>query len=151
MQHTTIEKIKELRQKTHLSVMVCKKALEEAKGDIASAILILRQKGVKVAEEKSKRKLNAGIIESYIHSTRQIGTLIEVRSETDFVANNESFRSFVHDIAMHIAASEPKDIENLLKQPFIKNADILIEDYIKETIQKFGENIEITRFIRYCI
>jgi elongation factor Ts len=131
--------------------MACKKALEEAKGDIATAILILRQQGVKVAEEKSKRKLNAGIIESYIHSTRQAGALVEARSETDFVANNESFHSFVHDIAMHITASDPENIENLLKQPYIKNTDISVEDYIKETIQKFGENIEITRFIRYSV
>lgn len=147
----TAEKIKELRDKTGISVMSCKKALEEAEGDMVQAVLLLKKQGVKVAEKKSDRELKAGIVQSYIHSNKQIGVLIEAKSETDFVAKNEAFQSFVHDIAMHIAASEPKNGSALLEQPYIKNPDISIKDYLNEMIQKFGENIEIVRFTRYEI
>lgn len=143
------EQIKELREKTNISVMACKKALEEAEGDMDKALEVLRKEGVRVAEKKSERALKAGIIDSYIHSNKQVGVLIEVRCETDFVAKNENFQSFSHDVAMHIAALDPQNIDGLLKQNYIKEIDKTIEDYLKETIQKFGENIEITRFIRY--
>lgn len=145
----TSEQIKELRKKTNISVMACKKALEEAKGDTGKALEILKREGVRVAEKKSERALKAGIIDSYIHSNKQVGVLIEARCETDFVAKNESFQSFVHDLAMHIAASEPKNADDLLKQTYIKDLDKTIGDLVKENIQKFGENIEIIRFIRY--
>lgn len=143
------EQIKELREKTNISVMACKKALEEVKGDMSKAMEILRREGVKIAVQKSERILGAGIIDAYIHSNKQIGVLIEVRCETDFVAKNESFQKFVHELAMHIAASEPKDVDELLKQQFIKDLDKNIGDFVKENIQKFGENIEITRFVYY--
>lgn len=143
------EQIKELREKTNISVMACKKALEEAEGDMDKALEVLRKEGVRVAEKKSERALKAGIIDSYIHSNKQVGVLIEVRCETDFVAKNENFQSFSHGVAMHIAALDPQNIDGLLKQNYIKEIDKTIEDYLKETIQKFGENIEITRFIRY--
>jgi len=145
----TADKIKELREKTKVSVMVCKKALEEADGDMAKATEILHQEGIKIAGKKSERKLNAGVVDSYIHSTKQVGVLIEARSETDFVAKNGAFLSFVHDIAMHIAALDPKNIEELIGQQYIKNPGVTIGDYIKEMIQKFGENIEIAGFVRY--
>lgn len=141
--------IKELREKTNISVMACKKALEESEGDINKALEVLRKEGVKVAEKKSERALKAGIIDAYIHSNKQVGVLIEVGCETDFVAKNENFQSFSHNVAMHIAASSPRDVEDLLKQNYIKDMDKTIENYLKEIIQKFGENIEITRFIRY--
>lgn len=145
----TAEQIKKLRAQTGVSVMTCKKALEEAGGDTEKAILILRQEGAKIAKKKAERALKAGLIESYIHANRQIGVLVEVRSETDFVAKNEEFRSSSHDIAMHIAASDPVDVSELLQQPYIKNPEITVGDYLKEMIQKFGENIEISRFVRY--
>jgi len=147
----TAEQIKNLRERTGVSVMACKKALEEAGGDMEKAVLLLRQEGIKIAEKKSERALKAGIIESYIHSNKMIGVLLEARSETDFVARNEEFISFSHDIAMHIAASDPKDTAELLQQPYIKNPGITIGDYLKEMIQKFGENIEISRFVRFNI
>lgn len=145
----TAEQIKKLREQTGVSVMICKKALEEAGGDFDKALINLRKEGVKMADKKSLRALKAGIIESYIHSNKQIGVLIEARSETDFVAKNEEFVAFVKNIAMHIAASNPEDISMLLGQEYIKNPSITIGDYIKETIQKFGENIEINRFTQY--
>lgn len=144
---TSAQQIKELREKTDVSVMTCKKALEEAGGDMEKAILILRNEGTKIAEKKSSREVVAGIIDSYIHSDRQIGVLVEVRSETDFVARNEKFRNFAHNLAMHIAASNPADIEELLGQAYIKEPEITISEYLKQMIQKFGENIKISRFM----
>ncbi len=145
------DQVKELREKTGVSVMACKKALEEAGGDMGKTIEILRREGVKVAEKKSGRTLKAGVVETYIHSNKQVGVMIDARCETDFVAKNESFQEFIHELAMHIAASEPKDVDELLKQPFVKDLNRNIEDLIKENIQRFGENIEITRFTRYDI
>lgn len=147
----TIEQIKKLRDETGISVSVCKKALEKSGGDTEKAILVLRQEGEKIAEKKAERALKAGIIESYVHATKQIGVLVEARSETDFVAKNKEFQAFVHDIAMHIAAFNPADVSEMLKQQYVKNSEVTTADYIKQAIQKFGENIEICNFIRFSI
>jgi len=143
------EQIKELRDRTGISMMSCKKALEEADGDIEKAILGLREEGAKVADKKSARELKAGIVDSYIHATKKVGVMVEARSETDFVAKNEGFQEMVHNVAMHIAGMNTETVEELMAQPYIKNPEITIADYVKDTIQKFGENIEISRFIRY--
>lgn len=145
------EQIKQLRDKTGVSVMACKTALEEVGGDIEKALNLLAERGLKIAEEKSERATKAGVIESYIHSSKQIGVLLELRSETDFVAKNQEFQTLAHDISMHIAASCPADIPELLNQPYVKNPDITVNDYVKEAIQKFGENIEVERFSRFNI
>jgi elongation factor Ts len=145
----TAEQIKELREKTGLSVMGCKKALEEANGDIEKAVEILKQQGAAFAENKSERALKAGIVDAYIHATKTVGSLVEVRCETDFVAKNEEFKNFAHEIAMHVAALKPTDINELLAQQFIKSQQITVGDYVKEKIQKFGENIEIAKIIHF--
>lgn len=149
MSEITSQQIKDLREKTNISVMACKKALEEANGDMVQALEILKEEGFKVAKKKSERVLKAGIIDAYVHLNKQIGVIIETRCETDFVAKNNEFLSFTHDVTMHIAASLPKSVEELEGQPFIKDPSKTIGDYKKEMIQKFGENIEITKFIRY--
>ena len=146
-----LDKIKELRDKTDVSITACKKALEEAGGDIEKAILVLRKEGVKVAEKKSSRALKAGIIESYIHATKQVGVLAEVRCETDFVARNTDFVEFAHNIAMHIAASNPENSDELLGQDYVRNPSVTVGEYVKDVVQKFGENIEVSRFARYEI
>ncbi len=147
----TAEQIKQLREKTGISVMACKKALEEAGGDFAKALSLLNERGLEIAEQKSERATRAGIIESYIHPSKQIGVLLDIRTETDFVAKNAEFQVVAHDIAMHIAASSPQEVSDLLEQPCVKNPDITIGAYLKEAIQKFGENIEIARFARFNI
>ena len=147
----TPEQIKQLRERTGISVMACKYALEEASGDFNKALGLLAERGLKVAEAKSERATKAGIVESYIHPNKQIGVLVELRSETDFVAKTADFGTLVRDISMHIAASSPSSVEELLNQPYVKNPDITVGDYIKESIQKFGENIEISRFSRFNI
>jgi elongation factor Ts len=104
----TTEQIKELRDKTGISVMQCKKALEEAGGDMEKAIIILRKAGAASAAKKGDRTLGAGVIASYIHSNGSVGTLVELGCETDFVSGNAEYKALAYDIAMHIAASNPE-------------------------------------------
>jgi len=150
--------VKQLREKTNVSMMECKKALEEAKGDEALALNILRQKGKNIALKKAARETKQGLIESYIHSNNKVGVLLEINCETDFVARNQEFRGLAHDVALHIAGMDPQCIEprdvseeeiSLLTQPFVKNPDITVGDLIQEKIAKLGENIKVSRFIRY--
>jgi len=103
----SIDKIKSLREKTGISMIECKKALEEANGNENKAIEILKKKGIEVAEKKSKRETKQGIVEAYIHSNGKIGVLVEVYCETDFVAKNSQFKELAHNLAMHIAAMNP--------------------------------------------
>lgn len=186
--------VKELRDKTSAGMMDCKKALEFCDGDIEKAVDHLRSIGIAKAEKKSGREAKEGAIYSYIHPGSKLGVLVQVNCETDFVANTKEFKSFVKDIAMQIAASDPRAIsreeldpklierekavykeqiiqqgkpehiaekiiigkmgkfykENvLLEQEFIKDSDQNIETYIKETIGKLGENINISKFARF--
>ena len=104
----TTEQVKELRDITGVSVMQCKKALEEAEGDKEKALLILRKKSTAIAEKKGDRELGAGVIASYIHSNKTVGTLVELLCETDFVARNEEFIALARDIAMHVTATNPE-------------------------------------------
>ncbi|MDP3902050.1 MAG: translation elongation factor Ts [bacterium] len=147
----TSQQIKELRDKTDVSVMACKKALEEAGGDMEKALEVLRRESAKVAEKKSDRELGAGIVEAYIHGNRQMGVIVKLKSESDFVSKNEGFATLAKDLAMHIAAANPENKETFLSQPYIKNPEITVSDYIKEHIQKFGENIEVVEFSRLSL
>jgi elongation factor Ts len=99
--------VKQLREKTNAGMMDCKRALEEASGDLAKAETILRTKGIASASKKASRATKEGIVASYIHLQGKVGVLVEVNCETDFVAKNENFRSFVKDITLHIAAAQP--------------------------------------------
>jgi len=101
------DQVKKLRDKSGVGMMECKKALSEASGDMSKAELILRERGLAAASKKSSRATNQGLIESYIHPGSKIGVLLEVNSETDFVARNEQFKDLVHNIALHIAAAAP--------------------------------------------
>ena len=190
------DQVKKLREKSGVGMMECKKALTEACGDMDKAELILRERGLAAASKKSNRITNQGLIESYIHPGSKIGVLLEVNSETDFVARNEQFKELVHNIALHIAAAAPsyissedvpaqiieteKDIykkqalnegrpeavlekiaegrlkkfyeENcLLEQLYVKDNDMTINDLVKQSIAKIGENIVIRRFCRFVL
>lgn len=103
----TTEQIKELRDKTGVSVMQCKKALEEALGDMDKSLIILRKKGSDIASKKSDRTLGSGRIASYIHGNGNVGSIVELSSETDFVSKNEEFYALAHDIAMQVVATNP--------------------------------------------
>lgn len=147
----TTEEIKSLREATGLSIMQCKKALEDAGGDRDKAIALLKEKGAEIAAKKGDRTLGSGSVVSYIHSGGTVGTMIELLCETDFVAKNPEFKAVAYDIAMHIAAMNPADAGELLDQPFIKNPSQKVGDLINGAVQKFGERTEIGRFVRYAL
>lgn len=132
-----MDQIKELRELTGISVMQCKKALEDAEGDMEKAKVLLRKKGSDVAQKKSERDLGAGVVESYIHNTKQVGALVVLSCETDFVAKNEEFVQLARDIAMQVAASAPQ---------FLQSEDVLEEDtkaaeevFRKEVTEQAGD------------
>lgn len=142
------QEISKLREATGAGVVDCKKALEEAKGDFDKAVEIIKERGVVIAEKKGKRRTGAGVLESFIHNGR-VGVLLELRTETDFVARSEPFRELAHEIAMQIAAMAPVGVESLLKQPYIKDESMSMEELVKSVIAKVGENIKVERFCRY--
>jgi elongation factor Ts len=115
--------VKELREKTGAPMMDCKQALTEAKGDLEQAVVLLRKRGVSVAAKKAARVTSEGSVASYIHAGGKIGVLVEVNCESDFVARTDDFKELVHDIAMHIAASDPK---------FVRKEDVTPEAYERE-------------------
>lgn len=147
----TTEQIKSLRDETGVSVMQCKKALEEAGGDTVKAKEILKKTSALSASKKASRTLGAGIVSSYIHNNGEVGSIVELLCETDFVARNEEFKALARDISMHVAAMNPENIEGLLAEDFIKDSSTTIAGLISNAVQKFGEKIEIGRFTRFAV
>jgi elongation factor Ts len=123
MANISASQVKELREKTGAPMMDCKQALTEAKGDLEEAVVLLRKKGVSVAAKKATRATSEGSVASYIHAGGKIGVLVEVNCESDFVARTEDFKELVHDVAMHIAASDPK---------FVRKEDVTPQDIDRE-------------------
>ncbi len=123
MANISATQVKDLREKTGAPMMDCKHALTEAEGDMEKAVVILRKKGVSVAAKKATRVTSEGAVGHYIHAGGKIGVLIEVNCESDFVARTEDFKELVHDISMHIAASDPK---------FVRKEDVTAEDFERE-------------------
>ena len=144
----TIDKIKQLREETGLSIGECQKALKEANGDLVKAKEILRKRGQDFAKKRIEKEAGQGIIENYIHPGKKIGTMLELRCESDFVAKSDSFQKLAHELCLQIAAISPEETE-LLEQPWIKDESKIIKELIEEHIAKFGENIILKRFIRY--
>jgi len=158
--------IKQLRDKTSAGIIDCKEALEKNNGDLTKAEEFLKSKGIATAAKKASRETNEGLIESYIHNGGKVGSIVEISCETDFVARTEDFKLLAHDLAMQVAAMNPKVIEIsdsnkeddinededvLLKQTFIKDPEISINDLIQQTIVKVGENIKVRRFTRFSL
>src|SRR3989344_4399718 len=141
-----IEKIKSLRDSTGLSLNEIKKALTESGGDEERAKEVLQKLGVKMAAKKSARQVKEGVVESYIHNTRKVGSMVELLCETDFVARNVEFQKLAHELAMHITAMRPGSVEELLAQPFVRDQDITVKDLLNQSIAKLGENIQVGRF-----
>lgn len=141
-----IDQIKSLRDETGLSVADIKKALTEAGGDVAKARELLASRGGDIATKKAGRELKAGIIDSYIHTNKQSGCMLELLCETDFVSRGEGFQELAHDLSLHITGMKPQNVEELLEQPFIKNPEQTIKDLITSYIAKLGENIQVGRF-----
>jgi len=145
-----ITDVKRLKDLTGVGLTDAKRALEESGGDFDKALAAMRKKGLTKAEKRTEREARAGVIGSYNHDGR-IGVLVEVNCETDFVARNEIFTELVKDLSMHIAASEPSDIDELLGQPFVKNPDQTVADLVKDRAARLGENIVVRRFARLAL
>ena len=188
--------VKQLRERTGAGMMECKKALVEAKGELAEAEVVLRKQGIASAGKKSSRSTKQGVIGSYIHPGAQLGVLIEVNCESDFVARTDDFQALVKDLAMQVAAADPQFVRRedvteaalakereiqrarainegkpekmadkivegrmnkyfeevcLYEQPFIKENTITIAEVIKTKIAKLGENISVSRFVRFKV
>lgn len=154
----TAAEVKELREKTGAGMLDCKKALEEANGDMTRAAEILREKGLAAAAKKAGRIATEGVVESYIHGGGRIGVLVEVNCETDFVGKTEQFREFVRDIAMHIAASNPKYVrreevpqEELDKEREILRTQALNEGKPEKVVEKIVEGRISKYFEENCL
>src|ERR1022692_4070890 len=156
MANISAAQVKELREKTGAPMMDCKHALAEAKGDLEEAVVLLRKKGVSVAAKKATRATSEGSVAHYIHAGGKIGVLVEVNCESDFVARTEDFKELVHDIAMHIAASDPKFVrkEDVTPEAFEREKDIyraqaaasvkpapIIEKMVAGKMEKFYEEV----------
>jgi elongation factor Ts len=192
----TTEQVKELRKKTGAGLMDCKRALTEANGDLEKAVDILRKKGIEIARKREDKAAQEGTIAAYVHGGDQIGVLVEVNCETDFVARTEEFREFAHNVAMQVAAQQPEWVapedvpeqalererqvlreqaeqegkpqhivekivegrlsrfyerECLLKQPYIRDDSVTIEDKLNDLITACGEKVVIRRFVRFQV
>lgn len=151
MNKISIDQIKKLREETGAGVMEVKRVLEEASGDAQKAKEALRKYGLIKADKKAGRATRAGIVETYIHATKTCGATVVLTCETDFVARTEEFQNLAHELAMQTCAMNPKDERELLRQPWIKDDKMTIENLIKSYIAKFGENIKVEDFKRFEI
>lgn len=149
MTKTSIDQIKKLRDETGAPVAEIKKALESAFGDEKKAKEILKKSGFERAAKKADRETKAGVVETYIHSTKNSGATVVMVTETDFVARTEEFRNLVREVAMQVTAMNPKDEKELLEQPYIRDPQKTIGDLVKEHVAKFGENIKVKEFKRF--
>ena len=143
-----MDKIKKLREETGVGIMICKKAIDEAKGDFEKAKKIIKEKLKDLIQEKKEAKTGCGYLEAYIHNGR-VGVLLEIRAQTDFAVKSPIFKNLAHDLVMQIAAMAPKEVDDLLSQPFIKDESKTVEEIIEEAISKLKENVKIERFTRY--
>jgi elongation factor Ts len=160
----TTAQVRELREATGAGVMDCKRALQESGGDMKKAAEILRERGLSVAEKKSHRATEQGLVECYIHAGGRIGAMVEVNCETDFVARTDDFRTLARELAMQVAAIGPLSVSKedlpanaegepeelcLLCQPYIRDPDRTVQDIVNDVIAKTGENVQVRRFARF--
>ena len=141
--------VKELREKTGAGMMDCKKVLTETDGDLEKAAELLREKGITKAAKKSGRVAAEGMVEAYISEDEKVGAIVEVNSETDFVAKNEEFRTFVMDVAKQIVKNNPESVETLLAEPAMFEEGKTVNEELIGKIATIGENISIRRFARF--
>ena len=143
-----IKLIKQLRDETGVSIADIKQALEESKNDTKKAKELLREWGLKKAVKKGDRVTEQGIVSAYIHGNGNVGALVSLACETDFVARTDDFKNLAKEVAMQVAAMNPKDTEELIKQAYIRDPKVTIEELIKQSIAKLGENIQVKSFSR---
>lgn len=147
----TAAQISELRKSTGAGMLDCKKALEETNGDFEQAVDFLRKKGLAAASKKAGRAATEGMVVAAVSAEGNKGILLEINSETDFVAKNDKFQSFVKDIANHILVAGPATVEELLTQPYCGDSSKTIQTMLNEAISVIGENMQIRRFVGYTV
>ena len=145
----TASQVKELREKTGAGMMDCKKVLTETNGDQEKAIELLRERGIAKAAKKSSRIASEGLVETYLSEDGKVGVVLEVNAETDFVAKNDEFKTFVKDVALQIAKTNPADVEALLNETSLTETDKTVQEVLTNKIATIGENMSIRRFARY--
>ena len=143
--------LKKLRDETSASIADCRTALEESKGDYKAALEWLKKRSIEKAEKKAERETGQGVIDAYIHQGGKVGVLVEVLCETDFVAKTDEFKHLAKEIGMQVAAMNPKDVDSLMKQEYIRDGSQTIEKFVKSVVGKLGENIVVKRFVRFEI
>ena len=145
----TASQVKDLREKTGAGMMDCKKVLTETDGDMEKAIELLRERGIAKSAKKSGRIAAEGLVEAYITEDGKVGSVVEVNAETDFVAKNEEFKTFVANVAKQVAEKNPKDVEDLLAQESIEEPGKTVNEVLIGKIATIGENMNIRRFARF--
>ncbi len=145
----TASQVKDLREKTGAGMMDCKKVLTETDGDMEKAIELLRERGIAKAAKKSGRVAAEGLVEAYVSEDGKVGAVVEVNSETDFVAKNEEFKNFVMNLAKQVVEKNPKDVEELLAQDSIEIPGKTVNEVLVEKIATIGENMNVRRFTRF--
>ena len=145
----TANLVKELREKTGAGMMDCKKVLTETDGEMVKAEELLRERGITKAAKKSSRIATEGLVVAFVSSDKKIGAVVEVNAETDFVAKNEEFKTFANDVAEQVVKTNPKDVEELLKQKYVKDEAKTVEEVLTDKIATIGENMSIRRFVRF--
>lgn len=146
---SNIEKLKQLREETGISIALCKKALDESNNDIKKAKKLLAGWGIEKVKDKVDRVTTEGSIFSYVHHNKKIAAMIEILCETDFVAKNLEMQKLGQELSMQIASIPAKNVEELMNQEYIRDSSKKIRGLIQEAIVKFGENIKIGRFLRW--
>jgi len=143
--------VQRLRSESGAGVMDCKRALEETGGDYAKALALIKERGIQSVAKKSEREAKEGTIASYIHSGGRIGALVELASETDFVSRGEDFQKLAQEIAMQVAAMNPASVDELLAQPYIRDASKTIKDLVTNVAATTKENVHVRRIQRFAL
>lgn len=146
----SLDLLKKLRQETSCGIADCRQALADTGGDYKKARKLLIERGLEKALKKEGKETSQGIIESYVHNGR-VGVLVELRCETDFVAHTDEFKILAHELALQVASMNPKNVEELLREEYIRDTNMTIGSLLKHTISKVGENITIARFKRITL
>ncbi len=147
----TATDIKALRDRTGAGMMDCKRALEDAGGDMDKGEELVKARGLAKAEKKSDRETKEGYIASYVHTNNKIASMVEILCETDFVARNPEFQTMAREVAMQVVSMDPKTVDELLAQEYLRNPSITIETLVKQLSGKIGEKFVVSRFVRYAV
>lgn len=143
----SLDTLKKLRSETSAGVSDCRQALEDSQGNYEKAKKLLLERGLEKAAKKEGKETSQGIVEAYVHQGK-VGILVKVCCETDFVARTDEFKNLSHEIALQVCSMNPKNVTELLKNPYIRDPKLTINDLVKQTVAKVGENITIAQFTR---